>query len=397
MTSWRGGAFVSMLAVCAALAAVAPGLAAAGSISGTVVDEAQAPIADVQVCARVEPFTVEEACDQTSAGGTYTLSGLVQGSYKVRFHEALNRNYVDQYYDEKGEFSAADLVSVGGTQDVTGIDAELSPGGTISGTVTDAVSAGPVANFPVCAFATTALGEVGRCWRTDASGNYAINGLAPEDYQVEFLGEGAFNYLTQYYDEAATSGAATLVKIEGPGEVEASIDAALDVGAEISGTLTEAGSHKPLANVQVALLEPVTEKVLRSVATDVAGRYAFRGRPAGAYVIGFSHTLFGASNQDCYGAHYYKGSSTFAGATPLSVTPPQILSGVDGEVSKVCAGTEPQPIQVTLIERPPVVSQRCRKGFHRKWVKGKRRCVKKHRKRHHRRHQGSQHAHATER
>ena len=398
MTSWRGRALVSVLTVFAALAAVAPGLAAAGSISGTVVDEAQAPIDGISVCAHIEPFTVEDTCAQTNAGGGYTLSGLLQGSYKVRFRETLNRNLVDQYYNGKGEFSSADLVAVGATQDVSGIDAEMHPGGTIAGTVTDAVSTGPVASFPVCAFASTPLGEVGRCWRTDAAGNYAINGLPPEDYQVEFLGEGAFNYLTQYYEDAATSGAATLVKIEGPGDLEASIDAALEAGAEISGTLSEAGSHKPLANMQVALFEPVTAQVLRFVSTDAAGHYAFRGRPAGAYVVGFSPTLFGSMNRDCYSDQYYKGSSTFAGATPLTVAPPGLLTGIDGEVSKECAETRPQPIQVTLIERPPAPPQRCRKGFHRQWVKGKRRCVKKHRQRkHHHRHKHGPHAHATER
>jgi hypothetical protein len=396
MTSWRGGLFVSMLAVFAALAVVAPALAAAGSISGTVADESHVGIEGVQVCARIEPFTVEETCAETNAAGAYALAGLQQGSYKVSFHETRNRNYVDQYYNGKDEFGTADPLPVGSAQDLTGVDAEMHPGGTIAGSITDAISMDPVANFPVCAFASTPLGEVGRCSYTDPSGNYAINGLPPEDYQVEFLGEGSFNYLTQYYDDASSSGGATLVKIEGPGDVEASINAALEVGAEISGTLTEVGTHKPLANVRVALLEPVTEEVLRFVPTDSAGRYAFRGRPAGAYVVGFSHTLFGPMNADCYSAQYYKGAATFSAATPLTVAPPQVLAGIDGEVANRCPETHSQPVKVTLIERvqSPATLSRCHKGFHRKWVGGKRRCVRKQRK-HHRRHEHSPHAHAT--
>ena len=145
---------------------------------------------------------------------------------------------------------------------LSGIDAQLSEGSTISGTVTDAASTGPVANFLVCAFAPTALGEVGRCDRTEAGGNYAINGLPPEDYKVEFLPEDEFNYLPQYYDGVDTLAAATPVAIAAANEVKAGIDAALLPGVEITGTLTEVGSGRALAGVEVSLLEAGTEQAL---------------------------------------------------------------------------------------------------------------------------------------
>ncbi len=382
MARVRVAAFV--LCLFGALGAVAPALAAAGSIAGTVTAAVGgAPVAGIQVCARVEPLAFEETCAETDAGGGYALAGLPSGSYKVRFSERQNRNYVDQFFSGKSEFSTADPIAIAATENKTGVDAALQAGGTIAGTVTDFGTGIAVANFPVCAFASTPLGEVGRCWRTDGDGNYAINGLPPEDYEVEFLGEGEFNYLTQYYDGATTAATATPVPIAGPGDLESSIDAALRPGAEISGTLTAAGTHKPLSGVEVSLLAPVTEEVLKFVETDSAGRYAFRGRPAGTYVIGFSHTMFGSFNSDCYQAQYYRGAAGFASATPLTVAPPDVLAGIDGEVTDICPKTGPQPVQVTLIPTAPQPRPfKCRKGKRKKWVKGRYHCVKK---KHHRR------------
>jgi len=249
--------------------------------------------------------------------------------------------------------------------------------GSISGTVTDAASTQPVANFLVCAFAQTAIGETGGCARTEEVGNYTIAGLADEEYEVAFEGEREFNYLTQYWDGSETYGDFDPVEVSAAAPDVSGIDAALHPGAEISGTLRETGTGRALSGVSVSLLQPVTEEVLRFTETDAAGLYAFRGRPAGSYVVGFSHTMFGAQNADCYSAQYHDGVSDFAGATPLNVAPPEVLTGIDGEVAFTCPRA--QPIQVTLLPLPPPreAPKRCRKGFRKKRIGGKTRCLRK--------------------
>jgi len=389
---------VATLVMCAfgAVAAVAPSLAAAGSISGVVTDSVgHTGIPGIEVCPTVQPYTFETACAETNASGEYLLAGLAQGAYSVRFSaDRHNLDYVNEYFDNKESFPG-DLVSIGATEVRTGVNAELHAGGVIAGTVTDAIGKGAVANFPVCAFAQVPTGEVGRCARTDAAGDYAIKGLPEEDYEVAFEGEGDFNYLTQYWEGSETYGTFDPVHVT-LGATVADIDAALHVGAEISGTLTEAGTHKPLAGVEVSLLAPVSAEVLRYVKTDAAGRYAFRGRPSGTYVVGFSHTMYGAWNADCYSAQYYQGAADFAAATPLTVVAPSIRAGVDGEVTDICPETGPKPIQVTLLPTPPQPPVlKCRKNFRKKFVRGKRRCVKIHKKRHHHRHRHGPRAVAT--
>jgi carboxypeptidase family protein len=372
------------LAIAGATSALTPAAAMAGSISGSVTDSvSHSGIAGIQVCDRIEPFTIEETCTETDGAGSYTLGSLPAGSYYIHFSaDAKNLNYVNQFYDGKESFPG-DLVTIGAAEAKTGIDAQLHAGGTIAGTVTDAVSLEPVAGFPVCAFAQTASGEVGRCARTGANGEYAIHGLPTEEYEVEFLGEGEFDYLTQYWEATEDHAEFDPVQVTIP-ETVSGIDAALNRGAEISGTLTEVGTHRPLPNLAVTLLKPVTEEAIRTVHTDSDGHYAFRGRPAGTYVVAFSRpeSMF---DGDGFSTQYYKGSTTFAGATPLTIAPPEALTGIDGEVVNESPG--PQPVQVSIVPTSGASHPlRCRKHFHRRRVKGRVRCVRIHRHRHHRHH-----------
>ena len=166
------------------------------------------------------------------------------------------------------------------------------------------------------------------------------------------------------------------------------MDAELLGGAEITGILTEAGSRAALANVEVALLRPIVKGVLRSVRTDAAGRYSFRGLASGIYVVGFSYTSTGSDDLDCYPTGYYKGATEFDAAFPLTVTAPSVLAGADEELKNVCPPeARPRVVQVSFLPAPyPPAAKRkkCRKGFHKQRAKGKVRCVKKPRK-HHRR------------
>jgi Carboxypeptidase regulatory-like domain len=377
------------VALWGALGAVAPSLAAAGSISGAVsAASGGAPIQGVEVCSHVQPYTFEDTCAETNSGGAYTLGGLPAGSYYVHFStDQHNLDYVNQYFDGK-DFLPGDLVTIAASEVRTGVDAELRAGGVIAGAVTDAASANPVAGFPVCAFAQFPTGETGRCTQTDAGGNYAIKGLVSEEYEVTFEGEGEFNYLTQYWEGSETYGAFDPVAVT-EGTTVSGIDAALHPGAEISGTLTEAGTHKPLAHIRVDLLAPGTEEVLKFVQTDSAGNYAFRGRPTGTYVVAFSRPQ-SQFDDDGFSTQYYKGATSFADATSLTVAPPEILTGIDGEVVNLFPPRRLEPIVVTVFPTPKP-PKKCRKGFHRKKVKGKVRCVRKHKRRHqkHRHHGGS--------
>ncbi len=379
-------------ALCVGLLGAGPGVAAAATIEGTVTaEEGGAPIAGISAC-RLSGVG-EEGCVLTDAAGHYAMTGLPAGTYYLSFSgDAGNLDFVTEQWNDKRE-ERGDPIVVGASETRAGIDAALAEGATIAGRVTDAATGLPVAGFPVCAFATTPKGENGRCSRTDAEGNYSLNGLRElPNFQVEFSSRGELNYQDQWYDEQSDYFESNDVAAGAPGTVTSGIDAALKPGAEIRGTLYEVGTHLPLAGVRVSTLwldggreDPL--EPFRTATTNAAGQYALRGLSAGEYVVGFSYERF-ESEADSYSTEWYMGSTELTGATHLHVVPPQILTGIDGEVRNL-RPPGPPPLQVLLqpAPKPQPKPLPCRKGFEKKRVKGKQRCVKRHHRKHrHHRH-----------
>ena len=96
-------------------------LAIGGSISGTVTDSSAAGLQNVYVYVYdlAENFI---AVDSTTANGTYTVSGLPTGSYKIKFY-ANTTGYFDEWYNNKGDFDSAAPISVTAPNDTPGINA----------------------------------------------------------------------------------------------------------------------------------------------------------------------------------------------------------------------------------------------------------------------------------
>jgi hypothetical protein len=130
--------------------------------------------------------------------------------------------FQQQWFSGQQSAALATPVSVtaGGTH--AGIDATLTADGAMTGTVQ--ASGSPVGGVCVIAYPATgtqrpALAE------TAANGKYTISGLAPGSYDVEFkAGCGASTYTTQWYNGAASRGAATPVDVTA-GTVTQAIDA----------------------------------------------------------------------------------------------------------------------------------------------------------------------------
>jgi hypothetical protein len=381
----RRGATVVLGAVCA-LALLGAGTASAGTISGTVseAEGAHATLPGVEVCSHVIPYTFEDSCTVTGAGGAWSL-GLPAGTYAIHFRDwAQNRNLVDQYYSGQ-RFYPGTTVAVPASGAVGGIDANLAPGSTITGTVTDAATAAPVGEIPVCALAEYAEGFAERCERSGPNGVYTINGLPPGEFEVEFQ-SGYTNYQPQVYDGVESRSERTPVTIAAAGETKGTIDAAMALGVEITGTLRES-TGAPVAAVQVEASLPHATGLRQEqflAHTDINGNYAFRGLPAGEYLVAFSKPQ-GPWDGDCFSTQFYAGSLTEAGAMLLHGVPGVPLTGIDGEVVRECAPPAPEPASA-VVPAPPARSliapnprpkpHPCAKGKHRAQVHGgAARCV----------------------
>src|SRR5206468_3823033 len=116
-----------------------------GSISGTVTDALGTPIAGAYVSANSNTGYGSAA---SAADGTYTITGLVPGNYVV-YASALTCpisppggacvTYPTKYYINTYDYNAATLFTARRSSTLTGIDFALEVGGSISGTVTDAL------------------------------------------------------------------------------------------------------------------------------------------------------------------------------------------------------------------------------------------------------------------
>jgi IPT/TIG domain/Carboxypeptidase regulatory-like domain len=201
-------------------------LVAAGAMSGTVTDAGGTHhgLAGVSVH-MFSPTTADTGDATTAADGSYTVTHLTAGSYKVCFwasgatggsSDALG--YVDQCYNNKPTSSTATPVTVTLGATTPGINAALAGGGAVSGTVTDAGGAHHgLANVSVNVWSPSTGG--GGYATTAANGSYTVTGLpSATDYTVRFYGSGATGgasdatgYFDQYYDNQTSDDAATPV------------------------------------------------------------------------------------------------------------------------------------------------------------------------------------------
>jgi hypothetical protein len=378
---------VLCLAVCVVILGVAPAVAMAGSISGTVTAEnGGAPIGGVEVCPQRQPYTVETDCTVTNGSGNYGLSGLPEGNYMLYFSaNSANLKYVSEFYDNKRYPWESDLVPVGWNQNLTGLNVQLAEGGSISGVVSEEGTGSPIAGIRACASDHEGIPE--RCANSGPNGEYRINGLRSDEYRVEFEGGNRANYLREFYKDAPSGTTADEVEVEAP-NLTPGIDVALTPGAQILGHVSDIADGGPVSDVMVCAEAQVGE-FQDCNWTDAAGDYALRSLPAGTYLIAFEleYLPFGTVAEQ-----WWQGVSLKAEATPIEIAPPETRDEIDGQVRRPYRESSPERPPVVTYEPKPGVKKspppKCRKGFHRQRIASKSRCVKKHPRAHSRKHRG---------
>ncbi|MHB1569894.1 MAG: carboxypeptidase regulatory-like domain-containing protein, partial [Solirubrobacteraceae bacterium] len=297
-------------------------LQTAGAISGRLTDaNTGGPIIGAEVLV-FDSGGTQVSSATTDAGGGYTVSGLVTGSYDVEFVPQGTQAYISEYYSSSASGSgSATAVSVTDGQTVTGISAALQSGAVISGTVTDASSGKPVAGAYV-------LAQVGSNYAasavTDSGGHYAIGGLTAGTYTVQFEAGPGESYLTQFYDNVGPTGTATPITLaSGQSATE---DAQLTPGGEITGTVTDAKSAAGLSGVIVNAYS-TSGSYDGSATTDSSGSYTIASLATGSYDVNFQPT------DNVHAAQFYDSASSFGSATAVSVTAGSPTSGINAALA----------------------------------------------------------------
>jgi hypothetical protein len=385
------GSALLALAALLCVAALLPATASAvtTSISGTVTGEDTATgIEGVEVCATRIGGAFLESCELTAADGTYLIDGLPAAEYEVWFY-AGGTGYRSEGYPD------TIVVEV---DPITGIDAELAPVSSITGTVTRSSDGAPVEEVEVCAWEWTTFEYAGCAW-SGSDGSYRIEGLEPGEYGVEFWPyETGQDLVVQYFDRRDRWQEADPVSV-GEGETVSDVDGVLDAGAIISGHVSSAANGAALAEIAVCAIDAPSSEPWECNWTDENGDYELRGLSKGQYKVVFSIDFeewyeedFGEEEDDGYPTEFWNEQTTLAAANTINLATSQTVTGIDAHLGS------PPPPPPPLMTPPPAApitsptvkprAKHCRKGFKRKKVKGKVRCVK--RKKHHR-HRHHQH------
>ncbi|HVC08069.1 MAG TPA: hypothetical protein VND98_10860 [Solirubrobacterales bacterium] len=193
-------------------------------------------LANIEACVEVpRPAPVGQFdCATTNGRGEYTIMALWAGSYRVEFHaDHEGGNFGPQPF-------GGNPVEVTVPNTASGIDAEMQPGGQITGEVIAASGGAAIANVEVCVGGPPSM-DVSGCSTSNGSGEYTISGLSSGSYDVGFYPYEGGDYVFQSDNGVSVIAGSTI----------SGINAAMPSGEHITGIVTASAGGARLANVEV--------------------------------------------------------------------------------------------------------------------------------------------------
>ncbi len=337
----RAVAVAGMLGLCAMLLPAAASALPPTGISGTVTDaETHAGIEKVDVCLYTEGDTLIECkTDATNASGEYTLEGLTEGHYRVGFNAT---GFATQYYNDASSLSDSTPVSVttgNVTEHINGELEEEGPG-TVTGRVTSASTGQGVGGVSVCA---DGFDEGGHCTETNANGEYTISGLSVGSYTIYFSAS-ATECEEEQGEKVRCEPKANFLSQSAQVKVKANktetVNAALQVGGQISGTVTNASiTHPGIAKIEVCATKVMSAEDEYGPGgcayTNASGQYTIDGLESGSYKLefdGYICSIPKKGERECpevYVTQYSHGKQTHKQAETVPVTVGANTGGVN--------------------------------------------------------------------
>jgi hypothetical protein len=294
-----------------------------GAISGTVTETGTStPLDGIMVYAFIPGtsggFPLFAFADEY---GDYTITGLDEGEYVVLAYSS-GMNYVAEYYDDTIHYAEADTVSVTAGENTPNIDFELSPGGMISGTVTDSSGAG-ISNIQISAY-SSCYGTYLNSARPDAEGAYTIMGLPAGSVYLQTMNDpfGSTGYVEEWYEDAVFCEDATPVTVS-IGVTTEGIDLQVEPAGSISGTVYESDGTTPVADMPVAVLsDPCDSFSYIGTLTNESGVYSIRGLTPDIVYVKTSNDMFANLDrpEKNYLREWYDGTFSCEEATPVEIT-----------------------------------------------------------------------------
>ena len=271
--------------------------------------------------------------------GNYSISGLSAGSYKVEFSD-WSGNYAREYYNDKLNQDSADIIVLGASQIISGLDIQLAPAGKITGKVTNNTG-DSIEDITIDIY--SANGDYITSTGTESGGTYSVGGLNTGMYKLSFQDWSNNLYLDEWYNNKSDLDTADPVFVTA-GQITPNIDVQLLAKADnsngsITGQVTDTNG-KSLNGIGVGAYiekdgnwEFVGNEYGYYDTTNQDGNYTITGLKAGSYKIEFS-------NWD-YVAEYYNDKPDLASADQIIVNEAQATTNINAQLAKVGENNPP--------------------------------------------------------
>ncbi|MBI2353617.1 MAG: carboxypeptidase regulatory-like domain-containing protein [Deltaproteobacteria bacterium] len=291
-----------------------------GMVSGKVTDESGTPLATATVAA-YNPATGARVSNSvlSDSNGNYLIKGLPTGTYAIWFAKYL---HLSEYYNDKPNRTAADVVTVTAPLTTADINAVLSPSGSISGRLTsDITNKYLSAMVYVYKLDDTLASSYKTIDNYTLNATYTVSGLASGSYKVKF----SYNGVDAWYNQTAAPTAATVV-VTAPNNTP-NIDANFATATgKISGTILDTSNCDPVVLDAYACAHDLNGKQVACGYLDNQSKvYTISYLAPGSYKIKFI-PYFNAPSD--FPIKWYGGDS-FSSAAEVAVQASQTTAGIN--------------------------------------------------------------------
>lgn len=245
---------------------------ATGTVTGVLTTPGGAPVANADVFLDGPPPFQSVA---TRSDGTYTITGVTPGSYRVRF---TPQGRPSQYAFGKTNYSEAAMITVAADATTT-VNETLLPVGYITGRLVNADGVG-VASAQVSGVPTSSSGVFAYAF-TAADGTYSV-AVFPGSYRVEFRLSSGF---LQYAYGTTSWSAAAIITVPGADQTVTVNDTLLATGSMAGRLVNSAGAA--MVNTELTL----SGNTYYYARTDASGNYRFPQVVPGEYRVSVRNSL----------------------------------------------------------------------------------------------------------
>ena len=303
-----------------------------GGIAGTVTNSAGGAAISGVTIRILNEFGSQVAQGVTNGTGSYLISNLQPGSYRVRTVVSFTQNFVDEIYPNLPcpPCSGGSLITVTAGNTTSAIDFALDPGGSIAGTVVDETTLLPINNAFVQVYSSTGSFLKGGSTGGGGTGVFSVVGLQSGTYYAKVDVSGT-NYVEELYNNLQCLGCpvttGTPITVTA-GAVTPGITFSPALGGSITGTVTDAMTLTGVSGVGVEIFRSYGGNTVRGVITNASGVFTAQALPTGSYLARTNVPQATSYIDEIYDGRISAGNSVTSG-TLIAVTAGATTSGVN--------------------------------------------------------------------